>query len=175
MEDTAGYWNIVGNENVFPLLDPSVPTQLTVATSFLATTALHGSSKKLPLFPHKVEDSNSCPQLLLSFFIGYLKLLKNMPSLNSLLKEMEIPDHLTCLLKNQYVGQEATVRTRHRTIDWFNIRKDKYIKAVYCHPAHLTYKHSTSCEMLNWMNHKLESRLQRKISTTTDIHSTDRK
>ena len=178
MEDTAGYWNIVGNESAFPLLAPCVPTQLTVATSFLATTALHGSSKKLPLFPHQVEDSNSCPHLLLSFFIGYLKMftaLKNMPSLNSLPKEVRIADHFTCLLKNQYAGQEATIRTRRGTMDWFKSRKDKYIKAVYCHPAYLTYKHSTSCEILNWMNYKLESRLQGKISTTSDMHSTGRK
>ena len=37
--------------------------------------------------------------------------------------EMGIPDHLTCLLRNLYAGQEATVRTRHGTIDWFQIRK----------------------------------------------------
>ena len=37
------------------------------------------------------------------------------------LKEMGIPDHLTCLLRNLYAGQEATVRTRHRTTDWFQI------------------------------------------------------
>ena len=36
---------------------------------------------------------------------------------------MEIPDHLTCLLRNLYAGQESTVRTRHRTIDWFQIGK----------------------------------------------------
>ena len=36
----------------------------------------------------------------------------------------------------------------------------EYIKAVYCHPAYLTYMQSTSCEMLGWMKHKLESRLQ---------------
>ena len=35
----------------------------------------------------------------------------------------------------------------------------EYIKAVYCHPAYLTYMQSTSCEMLGWMNHKLQSRL----------------
>ena len=40
-----------------------------------------------------------------------------------ILKEMEIPDHLTCLLRNPYAGQEATVRTRHGTTDWFQIRK----------------------------------------------------
>ena len=40
-----------------------------------------------------------------------------------ILKEMEIPDHLTCLLRNLYSGQEATVRTGHGTIDWFQIGK----------------------------------------------------
>ena len=40
-----------------------------------------------------------------------------------ILKEMEIPDHLTCFLRNLYVGQEATVRTGHGTTDWFQIRK----------------------------------------------------
>ena len=41
-----------------------------------------------------------------------------------ILQKMGIPDHLTCLLKNMYVGQEATVRTGHRTTDWFQIRKE---------------------------------------------------
>ena len=40
----------------------------------------------------------------------------------------------------------------------------EYIKAVYCHPTYLTYMQSTSCEMLGWMNHKLESRLLGEIS-----------
>ena len=60
-----------------------------------------------------------------------------------ILKEMEIPDHLTCLLRNLYAGQEATVRTGHGTTDWFQIGKE-YVKAVYCHPAYLTYMQSTS-------------------------------
>ena len=41
-----------------------------------------------------------------------------------ILKQMGIPDHLTCLLRNLYAAQEATVRTRHRTTDWFQIRKE---------------------------------------------------
>ena len=41
----------------------------------------------------------------------------------------------------------------------------KYDKVVYCHSSYLTYMQSTSCEMLGWMNHKLESRLLREIST----------
>ena len=40
-----------------------------------------------------------------------------------ILKEMRLPDHLTCLLKNLYAGQEATVRTGHETTDWFQIGK----------------------------------------------------
>ena len=72
-----------------------------------------------------------------------------------ILKDIGIPDHLTCLLRNLYAGQEVTVRTGHGTIDWFQIRK-KYIKAVYCHPAYLTYMQSISCKMLSWMEHKLE-------------------
>ena len=60
------------------------------------------------------------------------------------LKEMGIPEHLTCLLRNLYAGQEATVRTGHGTTDWFQIGKGIYVKAVYCHPAYLTYMQSTS-------------------------------
>jgi len=59
-----------------------------------------------------------------------------------ILKEMGIPEHLICLLRNLYAGQEATVRTAHGTTDWFQIGKG--VKAVYCHPAYLTYMQSTS-------------------------------
>ena len=61
-----------------------------------------------------------------------------------ILKEMGITDHLICLLRNLYTGQEATVRIGHGTTDWFQIGKGVYIKAVYCHPAYLTYMQSKS-------------------------------
>ena len=48
----------------------------------------------------------------------------------------------------------------------------EYIKAVYCHPAYLTYMHSISCEMLDWKKHKLESRLLGEISITSDMQMT---
>ena len=48
----------------------------------------------------------------------------------------------------------------------------KYIKAVYCHPAFLTYMQSTSCKMLGWMKHKLESRLLGEISITSAMEMT---
>ena len=63
---------------------------------------------------------------------------------------MGIPDHLSCLLRNPYADQEAAVRTGQGTIDWFQSEKE-YIKAVYCHPAYLTYMQSTSCKMLGWI------------------------
>ena len=60
---------------------------------------------------------------------------------------MEIPEHLTCLLRNLYAGQEATVRTGHGTMDWFQIGKE-YTEAVYCHPAYLAYMqiHQVKCQ-----------------------------
>ena len=84
------------------------------------------------------------------------------------LKEMGIPDHLTCLLRNLYEGQEATVRTGHGTTVCFKLAKE-YIRAVYCHPAYLTSMQSTSGEMLGWRKHKLESRLLGEISITSDM------
>ena len=60
-----------------------------------------------------------------------------------ILKEMGMPDHPTSLLRNFCAGQEATVRTGHETTVWFQIGKGD-IKAVYCHPAYLTYMQNTS-------------------------------
>ena len=48
----------------------------------------------------------------------------------------------------------------------------EYVKAVYCHLAYLTYMQSTLCEMLDWMKHKLESRLPGEISITSDMQMT---
>ena len=81
-----------------------------------------------------------------------------------ILQKMEILDHLPCLLRNLYAAEEATVRTRHGS----NLGKE-YIKAVYCHPAYLTYMQSTSYETPGWMNHRLELRLPGEISTTSEI------
>ena len=48
----------------------------------------------------------------------------------------------------------------------------EYIKPVYCHPAYLTYMGSTTCKMLDWMKHKLESRLLEEIPITSDMQMT---
>ena len=85
-----------------------------------------------------------------------------------ILKEMGIPAHLTCLLRNLNAGQEATVWTGHGKQTGSKSGKE-YIKAVYCHPAYLTYMQSTSWQMLGWKKHKLESRLLGEISITSDM------
>ena len=85
-----------------------------------------------------------------------------------ILKEMGIPVHLICLLRNLYAGQEATVRTEHGITDWSKLGK-KYVKAMCCDPVYLTYMQSTSYETLGWRTHKLESRLPGEISTTSDM------
>ena len=91
------------------------------------------------------------------------------------LKELGIPDHLACLLKNLCADQEATVRIRHGATDWLQIGKG-VPQGCICHPAYLTYIQSISCEMPGWMMHNLESRLLGEISITSDTqHPNGRK
>ena len=89
----------------------------------------------------------------------------------NILKEMGIPDHVACLLRNFYAGQEATARTRHKQQTGSKLGNE-YMKAIYCHSAYLTYMLSTAYEMLGWMKHKLESRLLGEISITSDMQMT---
>ena len=78
-------------------------------------------------------------------FIDYTKAVDCVDhnKLWKILKEMGIPVHLTCILRNLYASQEATVRTRHETTDWFKLGKGIH-QSMYCHPAYLTYLQSTS-------------------------------
>ena len=86
-----------------------------------------------------------------------------------ILQKMGIPDHLTCLLRNLYTGQEATAETGHGTIDWFQIRKGVHkgcILSPYLFNLYAEYI------MLDWMKHKLESRLPGEISITSEMQMT---
>ena len=74
-------------------------------------------------------------------------------------------------LRNLCANQNVTVTTGCGTIDWFQIGK-AVLKAVYCHPAYLTYIQSVSREMPGVMKHKLESRLPGKTSITSDMQMT---
>ena len=78
-----------------------------------------------------------------------------------ILKEIGITDHHTCLLRNLYTDQEAIVRTRHGTKDWFKIEKGVHHGCILS-PAYLIYMQSTLSKILGWMKHKLESRLHDK-------------
>ena len=84
-----------------------------------------------------------------------------------ILKEMGIPDHLTCLLRNLYAGQEATVRTGHGTTDWFQIRKGVCQSCILSPCLFNLY-----AEYIMWMKQKLESRLPGEISITSDTRMT---
>jgi len=77
-------------------------------------------------------------------FIEYAKAFDSVDhkKLWKFLKEMGIPDHMTCLLRNLYASKEATIRTGHETTDWFQIKKGD-VKAVYFHPAYSTYMQCT--------------------------------
>ena len=98
---------------------------------------------KLPTFTGSSKKQESSRKTSSSALLTIQKpLTMDHNKLWKILKEMGIPDHLICLLRNLYEGQEATVRTGHGT-DWFQIEKE-YVKAVYCHPAYLTYMQSTS-------------------------------
>ena len=92
-----------------------------------------------------IEKAREFQRIIYFCFIDYAKAFDCVDhnKLWEILKEMGIPDHPTCFLRNLYAGHEATVRTRHGTTDWFQIGKE-YVKAVYCHPAYLLYMQSTS-------------------------------
>ena len=87
-----------------------------------------------------------------------------------ILQEMGVPDHLTCLLRNLYAGQEATELDMEQQTG--SKSGKEYVKAVYCHPAYLTSMQSTSRETRGWMKHKLESRLPGERSITSDMQMT---
>ena len=82
-----------------------------------------------------------------------------------ILKEIEIPDHLTCLLRNLYAGQEATVRTGHGTADWFQIGKG-ICQGCILSPCLFNLYAEYIMRMLGWLKHELESRLPGEISTS---------
>ena len=88
-----------------------------------------------------------------------------------ILKEMEIPEHLTCLLRNLYAGQEAIVRTEHGTTDGFQIGKGVHQGCILS-PCLFNLYAEYIIRNLGWRKHKLESRLLGETSITTDMQMT---
>ena len=76
---------------------------------------------KLPTFVGSSKNQESSRKNIYFYFIDYAKTFARVDynNLQGILQEMGIPDHLTCLLKNMYAGQEATVGTGHGKTDWF--------------------------------------------------------
>ena len=122
---------------------------------------------KLPTSTGSLKKQESSNKNIYFCFIDYAKALDCVDhhKLWKILQEMGIPDHLTHLLRNLYVGQ-LELDMEQQTVS--KLRKE-YIKAVYCHPVYITYMQSTSCKMLGWMTHKLESRFLGEISATLDM------
>ena len=112
-----------------------------------------------------IEKTRELQKNIYFCFIDYTKAFDCVDhnKLWKILKEIEMSDHLTCLLGNLYAGQYAAVRTRLNGTG-SNLGKE-YIKTVYCYPPYLTYMQNTSCKIPGWMNHKLESSLPGEIRT----------
>ena len=85
-----------------------------------------------------------------------------------ILKEMGIPDHLTCLLRNIYAGQEATLRTGHGTADWFHVGKGGRQGCILS-PCLFNLYAEYIMRNGGWNKHKLESRLPGEMSITSDM------
>ena len=120
-----------------------------------------------------IEKARELQKNIYFCFIDYAKAFDCVDhnKLWKIIKKMGIPDHFTCLLRNLYGGQKATVRTGHGTTDWFKTGKG-VCQGYILSPAYLTYMQSTSCEMPGWMKHKLESRLPGETSITSDMQVT---
>ena len=119
-----------------------------------------------------IEKARAFHKIIYFCFIDYAKAFDCVDhnKLWKILQEMGIPDHLTCLLRNLHAGEEDTELDMEQQTG--SKLGKQYVKAVYCHPAYLTYMQSTSCKMLGWMKHKLESRLLEEVSITSDIQMT---
>ena len=116
-------------------------------------------------------DTQDSKTRLDNMFNELLKTELNHNKLWKILKEMGIPDHLTCLLRNLYAGQEAAVRTGHGTTDWFQIGKGARQGCILS-PCLFNLYAEYIMRKLGWKKHKLESRLPGEISITSDMQMT---
>ena len=130
---------------------------------------------KLPTFIGSLKKQDSSRKKVYFCFTSYTKAFDCLDhnKLWKILKEMGIPDHLTCLLRNLYAGQEATVRTGHGTTDWFQTRKGVHQGCMLSHYLFNLYsEYIMPSAGWSWMKHKPGSRLPGEISITSDIQMT---
>ena len=110
-----------------------------------------------------IEKSGEFHKNIFFCFIDYAKAF-DCEDHNKLWKILNKWDYQTTLPASWEICMQVKkqVRSGHGTTDWFQVRKGVH-QAVYCHPAYLTYKQSTSWETLDWKKHKLQSRYQPQI------------
>ena len=120
-----------------------------------------------------IEKARELQKNIYFCFIDYAKAFDYVDhnKLWKILQEMGIPDHLTCLLRNLYAGQETAVRTRHGTTDWFQIGKGVRQGCILS-PCLFNLYAEYIMRNAGWMKHKLDSRLLGEISITSDMQMT---
>ena len=144
------------NENLFAFFPSLTHLEINLPTS-IGSSKKQESSRKT-----SISASLTTPKPLTVWFTTNGKILK----------EMGIPDHLICLLRNLYAGQEAAVRTGHGTMGWFQIGKG-VCQGCILSPAYLIYMQSTSCKMPGCMQHKLGgNKIAGRNSDNSDMQMT---
>ena len=120
-----------------------------------------------------IEKAREFQKNIYFYFIDYAKALDHVDheKLWKILQEMRIPDHLTCLLRNLYADQEATVRTGHGTRDWFQTRKGVR-QACILSPCLFNLYAEYIMQNAGLDEAQLESRLAGEISITSDLQVT---
>ena len=120
-----------------------------------------------------VEKAREFQKNIYFFFIDYTKAFDYVDH-NKLWKILEEMDYLTTLPASWEICMQIKKQQLEPDMEQQTGSKlgKEYVKAVYCHPAYLTYMQSTSCEMPGWKKHKLESRLLGEISITLNMQMT---
>ena len=126
---------------------------------------------KLPISARSSKKQESSRKISVSALLTMPKPSTVWITINwKILKEMGIPDHLTCLLRNLYAGQEARVRTGHGPTDWLKFRKG--VQGCILSPCLFNLYAKYIIRNVGWKKHKLESRLPGEISITSDMQMT---
>ena len=121
---------------------------------------------KLPTFVRSLKKQVSSRKHLLHWLCQNLWLCRSQQTVENS-SRVGLPDHLTCLLRNLYAVKKQQLELKMKQQIGSKSGKE-HAKAVYCHPAYLTYMQSTSYKMLGWMKHKPQSILLGEISITSD-------
>ena len=132
-----------------------------------------GTRDQIPNICWSIEKAREFQKNIYFWFIDYAKAFDCMDhnKLWKILKEIGIPDHLTCLLRNLYAGQEATAGTGHGTTDWFQIGKGVHQGCILS-PCSFNLYAEYIMRNAGLEETQLESRLLGEISITSDMQMT---